>query len=424
MTSPSFFAKVKAFFAFIWNLIKNWIKGRPNINVEQARDVIIFAPTVSAGHDVKDVSIRLKPSHWPDKVNSATSIVPTAITLPKVSSLNGQAILVYKSIMRNLKKESEILDPVVAQALYLSCTHKAAVLAKNKDLAKFVEEKLEKMSAFRSEDGYIPPDIKRWYKRFIDIDLRGNLVGMVIPVLELASEKLLIHPSEFGELRKECRRFVRWLDTSMSKPEEQRFHFNGKHLNVGLSFIAELDWLSYFGISMKLLTEQKCDPLIVIAYGSEYTIKSANVSCLIEQLKAREFGLSRIILTPKLESYESEPYLASYFFIHPHFTEKKTKLTKEWDAWQLKLPNRSRVKVTDEGIGVSQISKLILDGKPVMVEHDWNTLKQFLDVCFELITQNKAKIVSHKMEMRTDGGPTQDQFWASLSFVLMPSETR
>jgi len=423
MTFPSFFAKVKAFFVFIWNLIKNQIKGRPNINVEQARDVIIFAPTVSAGHDVKDVTMRLKPSHWPDKVKSAASIVPTAITLPKVSSLNEQAILVYKSIMRNLKKASEILDPVVAQALYLSCTHKAAVLAKNKDLAKFVEEKLEKMSTFRSQDGYIPPDIERWYKRFIEIDLRGNLVGMVIPVLELASEKLLIHPSEFGELRKECRRFVRWLDTSLSKPEEQRFSFKGKYLNVGLVFIAELDWVSYFTISMRLLIEQECDPLIVMAYGSDYTIKSVNISSFLEQLKEREFGLSRIILTPKLESYEGEHYLASYFFIHPHFTEKKNKLTKEWGALQLKLPHRSRVKVTDEEIGVSQISRLISDGKPVMIEHDWNTLKQFLDVCFKVIMQKKAKIVSHKIEMRTDGGLTRDKYWASLSLILAPSGT-
>ena len=426
MPFPSFFAKVKAFFVSTWNFIKKSMKGHPNINVERARDVIIFAPTVSAGHDVKDVIMKLEPSHWPDKVKSSASIVPTAITLPKVLSLNAQAILVYKSIMRNLNKASEILDPVVAQALYLSCTHKAAILAKNNDLAKFVEEKLEKMSNFRSQDGYIPPDIKRWYKRFVEIDLRGNLVGVVIPVLELASEKLLIHPSEFGKVRNECRRFVRWLYTSISKPEEpKRFHFKGKYLNVGLVYIAELNWVSYFTISMGLLTEQKCNPLIVMAYGSAYTTKSVKVCCFLDKLDRRECGLSRIILTPKLESLESgetKPYLSSYFFNHPHFIEKKNKLDKEWEAWQLKLSHR-RVNVTDEQIGFSQISKLISDGNPVIVEHTWDTLQQFLDVCFEIILQNKGKIVSHKIEMRTDGEETQDKPWSKLSFVLAPCES-
>lgn len=420
MASPSFFVKIKVFFVFIWDLIKKWIKGRPNINVERAEKVIIYAPAVSGGRDVKDVTITIKPRHWTERVKSAESIIPTAIGIPKSPSLNDQAILVYKSIIRRLEKASKVLDPVVAQALYLCCTHKAAILAKNNDLAKFVEEKLEKISSFRSEDGYIPPDINKWYKRFREIDLRGNLAGVVIPVLEYASEKLASHPQEFRGIKRECRRFIRWLHTSMLKPEEQRFYFKGEHLNVGLVFVAELDWLSYTTIGMKLLTEQECDLLIVMAYGSDYTIKSVNASCFLDRLRTREIGLSRVILTPTLESYDAKPCLASYFFLQPYFSEEKNKLIKRWEQWELKLPNQSKVNVMDEEIGFAQISKLISHGNAVMVEHAWDTLKPFLDVCFQAIIENRAKIVCHKIEMRTNGGVTKNKPWARLSLVLAP----
>lgn len=419
MNSPSFFDKIKAFFVFIWNFLRNLIKGRANINVEHAEKVIIYVPNVSAGRDIKDVVITLKPTDWTKNAESAESIVPTVISLPKSSSLNEQTILVYKSIMRSLEKASAVLDPVIAQALYLCCTHKVAVLAKNDDMAKFVEDKLEKISTFRPQAGYIPPDIKHWYERFVEIDLRGNLSGVVIPVLEIASEKLQIHPSESKEVMKECRRFIRWLYTSMLKPEEQqRYCFKGKYLNIGLVFIAEFDWVSYFTIAMSLL-EQECDPVILLAYGSDYTIKSTNIACFLEKLEKREFGSSRIILTPRFESYNAEPFLASYFFMHPHFAEGKNKLTEDWQRWQTKSPNR--IKILDKEWGFSQISNLILNGKSVIVEHDWNTLKQFLDACFRVIIQTSAKIASHRIEMRTDGGPTRDKFWASLSFVLSPS---
>jgi len=163
MPPSSFFVKFRSFFLFIWNLIKKWIKGPANINVERARDVLIVAPTITAGHDVRELTITIKSSHWPEKARAAESVVPTVITLPKTSSLDQRAMLVYKGIMSSLKKVRKVLDPVLAQALYLSCTHKAAILANDEDLAKFVETKLQKLSTFRAEGGYIPPDITRWY---------------------------------------------------------------------------------------------------------------------------------------------------------------------------------------------------------------------------------------------------------------------
>lgn len=354
-------------------------------------------------------------------MKSAKSVIPTVISLPKSSSLNEQTILVYKNIMKSLEKASAVLDPVIAQALYLCCTHKVAVLAKNDDMAKLVEDKLEKISAFRPQAGYTPPDIKRWYERFVDIDLRGNLSGIVIPVLEIVSEKLQIPPSESKEVMKECRRFIRWLHTSMLKPEERQYCFKGKYLNIGLVYIAEFDWVPYFTIAMSLL-EQEYDPVILLAYGSDYTIKSVKSVCFLEKLEKREFGASRIILTPAFESYNAEPFLASYFFTHPHFAEGKNKLIEDWQKWQTKSLNR--IKILDKELGFSQISNLILNGKSVIVEHDWNTLGQFLDACFRVIIQTNAKIVSHRIEMRKDGGPTRDKVWASLSFVLSPSRAR
>jgi len=288
MPPSSFFVKLKSFFLFIWNLIKKWIKGPANINVEHARDVLIVAPTITAGHDVREVTISVKPSHWPEKAKAAESVVPTVITLPTTSSLDQRAMLVYKGMMRSLNKASKVLDPVLAQALYLCSTHKAAILANDEELAKFVETKLQKLSTFRAEGGYIPPDITKWYQRFATIDLRGNVAGVVIPVLELASEKLTTDRSKFSEIRQECRRFIRWLYTSMTKLEERHFMFKGKHLNVGLVFVAEMNWTEYLGIVARLLKEEGCDILIMMAYGSEYSVKSIHLACILNALHPLE----------------------------------------------------------------------------------------------------------------------------------------
>ena len=421
MTSSPFFLKIKSFFLFIWNLIKKLIKGRPNINVEQARDVLVVAPTISAGRDAKDITITIGPSGWPQRATLVSSIVPTVLELPVAPSLDQRAMLVYKGIMKRLAKASKVLDPVLEQALYLCFTHKAAVLSKDDELAKFVEAKLEKISTFRPLDGYIPPDIIRWYKRFSELDLRGNLVGVVIPLLEFASEKGMKHHIPFDEIRKECKRFIRWLQTSTTKSEEPRFHFKGKHLSVGLVFVAEMNWMTYFSITTSLLKEEECDLAIVMAYGSDYSVKSAKVACFLEVLKTLDVGLSRLILTHKLESYETEPFLASYFLLQPYFSDQKNKLVEEWDTWQHKLPDRNRIVIIDEKIGFFDISKLLSGGKTVIAEHAWDTLKQFFDACFQAIMQNKAKIICYKIEMRTDGGPTRDKPWAHLSLILATS---
>jgi len=418
--ASSFFLKFKSFFLFIWNLIKKWIKGPANVNVEHARDVLIVAPTITAGRDVREIIITVKPSHWPEKAKAAESVVPTVITLPTTSSLDQRAMLVYKGIMKSLKKASKVLDPVLAQALYLCSTYKAAILANDDDLAKFVEAKLQKLSTFRAEGGYIPPDITRWYRRFIAIDLRGNLAGVVIPVLELASEKATIDRSKFSEIGQECRRFMRWLYTSMTKLEEKHFIFKGKHLSVGLVFVAEMNWAEYLGIAAELLKEEECDILIVMAYGAEYSVKSVNVACLLNSLQTLEVGLSRVILTPKLEA---EPFLGSYFVFQSHFSEQKTGLTEEWNKWELKVPRKSKITIQDEKIGFATISRLISHRKTIIVSHAWNTKTQFLEACFEVIMQNKAKIICYKTEIRNDGGPTQDKPTPYISFVLGPSES-
>ena len=417
MPPSSFFVKLKSFFLFIWNLIKKWIKGPANINVEHARDVLIVAPTITAGHDVREVTISVKPSHWPEKAKAAESVVPTVITLPTTSSLDQRAMLVYKGMMRSLNKASKVLDPVLAQALYLCSTHKAAILANDEELAKFVETKLQKLSTFRAEGGYIPPDITKWYQRFATIDLRGNVAGVVIPVLELASEKLTTDRSKFSEIRQECRRFIRWLYTSMTKLEERHFMFKGKHLNVGLVFVAEMNWTEYLGIVARLLKEEGCDILIMMAYGSEYSVKSINVACILNALHTLEVGLSRVILTPKLEA---EPFLGSYFVFQPHFSEQKARLTQEWKRWEVKVSGKNKITIQDEETGLATISRLISYGKTIIVTHAWNTKIQFLEACFEAMVQNKAKIICHKTEIRKDGGPTQDKSASYISFVLTP----
>ena len=420
MPFPPFFLKIKSFFLFIWNLIKKRVKGRPNVNVERARDVLVVAPCISAGHDAKDITITVKPPGWPQRAREASSIVPTVLELPTAPSLNQRATLVYKGIMRRLAKASKVLDPVLAQALYLCCTHKVAVLSRDDELAKFVEAKLEKISTFRPQDGYIPPDIIRWYKRFYEIDLRGDLAGMVIPVLEFASEKLIKARIQFDETRKECKRFIRWLHITVTRPEVSRFHFKGKYLSVGLVFVAEMDWVTYLTVATKLLTEAQCDFLIVMAYGPDYSIKSANVACFLEKLTTRDVGLSRVILTPKFESYEAEPFLASYFLFQPDFSDQKKRLDEEWNSWQRELPDRNKIMITDEKIGFFDISKLLSLGRIAIAEHAWDTLNQFFDACFQAIMQNKTRVVCHKIEMRTDGGPTRDRSWAHLSLILAP----
>lgn len=420
MPFPPFFLKIKSFFLFIWNLIKKGIKGRPNVNVEHARDVLVVAPCISAGHDAKDITIAVKPSDWPQKARAASSIVSTVLELPTAPSLDQRAMLVYKGTMRRLAKASKVLDPVLAQALYLCCTHKVAVLSKDDELAKFVEAKLEKISTFRPQDGYIPPDIIRWYKRFFEIDLRGNLAGVVIPVLEFASEKLTKGQIQFDEIRKDCKRFIRWLHASMTEPEVARPHFKGKYLSVGLLFVAGMNWVTYMTVATKLLKEDESDFLIVMAYGSDYSIKSANVACFLENLTTRDVGLSRVILTPTLETREAEPFLASYFLFQPDFSDQKKRLVEEWNSWQRELPDRNKIMITDEKIGFFDISKLLSLGRTAIAEHAWDTLNQFFDACFQAIMQNKARVICHKIEMRTDGGPTRDKPWVCLSLILAP----
>ena len=420
--SPSpFFLKIKSFFVFIWNLIKKLKKGGPNINVERARDVLMVAPTISAGHDAKDIAIIINPTDWPQRARSASSVVPTVLELPATPSLDQRAMLVYKGVMKRLASASEVLDPVLAQALYLCCTHEIAILSKDDELAKFVEAKLEKISTFRPIDGYIPPDIIRWYKRFSELCLKGNLMGVVVPLLELSSDKLTKQHIPFEEIRAESKRFVRWLHTSITDLEEPRFLFKGKYLSVGLVFVAGMSWVDYLTIAANLLKEEN-ELVVVMAYGSDYSLKSANVACFLQKLITREVGLSRLVLTPKFETYDSEPFLASYFHFQPYFTDQKNRLVEKWNTWERKLPAQNRILIMDEKAGFFDVCKLLSGGKTVIAEHDWNTLKQFFDACFQAILQNRAKITCHKLEMRTDGGLTRDKPWTCLSLVLAPSK--
>jgi len=416
--SPSpFFLKIKSLFVFVWNLIKKLIKSGPNINVEKARDVLMVAPTISAGRDVKDIAIIIKPADWPQRVKTASSIVPTVLELPATPSLDQRAMLVYKGVMKRLAKASEVLGPVLAQALYLCCTHEVAVLSKDDELAKFVEAKLEKISTFRPMDGYIPPDISQWYERFSQICLKGNLMGVVVPLLELSSDKLTKQQIPFEEIRAESKRFIRWLYTSITDVEEPRFHFKGKYLSVGLVFVAGMNWVDYLTIAANLLKEESA-LVIIMAYGSDYSIKSANVACFLQKLITREVGLSRLVLTPTFETDDAEPFLASYFHFQPYFTDQKNRLVEEWNTWERKLPPQNRVLIMDEKTGFFDICKLLSGGKNVIAEHAWNTQKEFFDACFQAILQNKAKIGCHRLEMRTDGGLSGDKPWPCLSFVL------
>jgi len=415
-----FFVRIWSALKLLWAFLKRFYTRPPSINVEKATNVLIFSPVIT-GHIVRDVTLKIEAGDWPKKLESANSIIPSVIEMPRVPSLDRQAFLVYKSIMRSLEKATIVLDPILSQALRLCCTRRAALFAENFELAELVEKKIDRIASLPAPKGYTPPDIRKWYERFCELDDAGDLSGIVIPCLEAVSEKLLSQLGIPQEAQIECTNFVSWLHGRLAAGA---LSFKREYLNIGVVYVGELPPAVYVEVVVRLLKEEKVNTVILGAYGTQYTTTSAQAASIIDNLKIRNSRLAHIVLAPQFkfgEPGEAPPFLSSYFLINADFAQGAEETADLWMSLASRL-TKSAVIVQDEKTGLTKVSDRIAKGKMVLVEHNWQTMRDFFRVCFRTIVNHQAKIVCHKVEIRRDGGAAGGRPSAYVSLVLGPSK--
>lgn len=413
----SFFLKIWSGIKILWEIVKRFTTPRPSINIQQAEHVTVVAPVIT-GQSINDITIRVEPAGWPKKLEKLASVAPTLLEMPETPSIDRQATLVYKNVMRGLRRATTVLDPIISQALYLYCTRKAALLAGNQELARLVEAKLEKVANLPSRHGYTPPDIKKWYARFSDLDDAGDLSGIVIPCLEKLCQRMLSELGLISEAHEDCANLIKWAHTRLS--ERKPSFFKSQYLNIGTVFIGEQPVAGYIDHALRLLKDKKSETLIFAAYGTGYTFKSAQAASFIHSLKTQGTQLAEIILTPQFkfkEAGEAPPFLASYFILHANFLEKAEVLKRRWETLA-KAIIKSAVDVKDEETALSIIAQRLKTGKRVLVRHGWQTWRQFFKVCFRAILYHRARIACHSIEIRRDGGPTGDKPSTYVSLIL------